>query len=52
MEEGKVGMSEKAKIHLKWVYTPKGFFEEEETTLLPGYEHSIENGEVIVTMDF
>ena len=51
MEDDEVGMSENAKIQLKWVYTPTDFFEEKETTLLPDYEHTIENGEVTVSMD-
>ncbi|WP_075072594.1 hypothetical protein [Longilinea arvoryzae] len=51
MEEDEVRMPENAKVQLKWVYTPTDFFEEKETTLLPDYEHTIENGEVTVSMD-
>ncbi len=44
-------MVETVKIYLKWTYTPGDFFEVKETNLLPDYEHTIEDGRVIVVMD-
>jgi hypothetical protein len=43
-------MAETAIIYLKWIYTPDDFFEEQETNLLPDYVHTIENGEVTISM--
>lgn len=44
-------MAESARIYLKWNYTPTDFFEEKETNLIQGYEHTIDNGIVTVSMD-
>lgn len=44
-------MAENGIVHVKWVYTPADYFEEKTTDLLPDYEHTIENGVIIVKMD-
>lgn len=44
-------MAENGIVHVKWVYTPADYFEEKTTDLLPDYEHTIENGEIILKMD-
>lgn len=44
-------MDENGKIVLKWTYTPVDFFEVKETNLLPIYEHTIEGGNITVSMD-
>ena len=38
-------------ILMKWVYTPKDFFEEKETSLLSDIENTIENGEITVYLN-
>jgi len=44
-------MEENGIAYIKWIYTPADFFEEKATDLLPDYEHTIENGEIVVRMD-